>query len=155
MILVHFLLTLKVSCTTQRMTTGFVRPINSYMYLVQSSKITKAFLMSLSSAFVLHMCFWNIAFNVMTHGVFFSLNTLAFNATIIEVLSFLYINYKYKSRKKKNMGMRGDSVHLETFWGVICTGWLFLGGFCPGGDYVRGIMSVPPITYIDLAGLGE
>ena len=42
--------------------------INSY--LVQSFKI-KAFLKSLSSVFVLHMCCSNITFNVMTHTVGF------------------------------------------------------------------------------------
>ncbi len=43
--------------------------------------------------------------------------------------------------------MRGDSVHLETFWGGILSGVFFSGGILSGGggEYVRGvgIMSVP------------
>ncbi len=35
--------------------------------------------------------------------------------------------------------MRGDSVHLKTFWGGILSGVFFHGGLCPGG-----IMSVLP-----------
>ncbi len=35
------------------------------------------------------------------------------------------------------MGMRGDSVHLETFWGGILSGVTFSGGILSGGDYVR------------------
>ncbi len=52
MVLVHFLLTL----TTQHMTPGFMRLINSYMYLVQSSKITKAFLDVLVICFLSYTC---------------------------------------------------------------------------------------------------
>ncbi len=69
MVLVHFLLTLTVG-TTQHMTTGVVRLINCYMYLVQSSKITKAFLMSLPSAFCPTHVFYS-TFNVMAHSVGF------------------------------------------------------------------------------------
>ena len=42
------------------------------------------------------------------------------------------------------MGMRGDSVHLETFWGGILSGVTVSGGFCPGGFCPGGIMPVPP-----------
>ncbi len=38
------------------------------------------------------------------------------------------------------MGMRGDSVHLETFWRGILSGVTFSGGILSGGgggDYVR------------------
>ncbi len=50
MVLVHFCSLQLLSGTTQHVTTGLVRIVNSY--LVQSSQITKAFLMFLSSVFV-------------------------------------------------------------------------------------------------------
>ncbi len=42
------------------------------------------------------------------------------------------------------MGMRGDSVHLETFWGGILSGVTFSGGIMSGGDYVRIISGDAP-----------
>ncbi len=42
------------------------------------------------------------------------------------------------------MGMRGDFVHLETFWGGILSGVTFSGGILSGGGFCPGgIMSVP------------
>ncbi len=44
--------------------------------------------------------------------------------------------------------MRGDSVHLENFWGRILSGVTSSGGNLSGGIMSGGIISVPPKAYM-------
>ncbi len=142
MVLEHFLLTSAVNWYNPAHTNRWlVRIISSY--LIQSSQVTKAFLMFLSSVFLRHMCSSNINFNVMVHRVAFK----GCHGTPCHLMRpaltcghFLYIysvvNYKIKVNSKYGHegrilptlqisegggGVRGDFFKGE--W-ILSEGWI-------------------------------